>query len=211
MSTFRFQLAALLTMSTWLVSAAFRQGRHGIGLLLLGAMVACLSGEATTPDAAPAALDSADPTAADSNDAPAAQGTITFSIDGQPEPGVSCVLTDRGAEKGFLLSFSSEQLWEVGIVQTDKSPLIVGKVAILDGNSSPAYAAATLPSRFNKEAPEGHRDYISFVGLTESGADYLNVYDWGAGIRRLTDREVGQVVFTRIGNGTADDRCEIFV
>lgn len=201
MSTFRFPLTALSAMSTWLVSAAFRRGRRGIGLLLLWAMAACQSGEAPATDAARAALDRDDSAAADTSDA--AQGTVTFSIDGRPESGVSCTLINGVAKTNFMVNFVSDSL-DLSLMGTDESPFIIGKFAILDGIPSPVSATATLPPRFRKESPEGGQ-YLSCVGLIQDRTSpIVYVYDWGAGIQRLTGREVGRVVFTRIGNGTVD-------
>lgn len=209
MAIFPFRPDKFCITSLWLMSAAFRSGRWGIGLVPLGALVACQSGEATTTVAAAAAPDRPDSAAADgatgAADEPATQqGTATFSIDGQPESGVLCGVVKTSTKSGFRLTFGAEPFLDVSVADNGQLPLAVGKFPILDWFDG-IQVQATLPARFNGESREGRRTYSSFMGIEESSpTDFFHVYDWGAGVQRLRGREVGQVVFTRLSNGTAD-------
>lgn len=185
---------------------------------LAGSLAACGSPDPATTHATPAAspagpaaIASTDSPPADSVDAPV--GTVTFTIDGQAEAGVSGGVSKLSSTT-FTLAFGSEQL-EVSAINHGKQPLAVGRFPILDWDHPGVQViAGRLPARFNGEGQGGRGTYSSFMGIEESNrSNPFHVYDWGAGVQPLRGREVGQVVFTRLSDGTADGtfQCAIYI
>ena len=96
-----------------------------------------------------------------------------------------------------------------------KAPLAVGKYAILD-TASAVLITGNLPARLREERakPEDldsfSAPYIVSVPA-EAPLGHTFIYDWGEGLQGLRGRPLGQLVFTRVGNGTADGSFQSLV
>lgn len=154
---------------------------------------------------------SSSPSAAQPRQAPPVTGAVfTLSIDGEKVPAHSYVLSNVPPPlQGFVLGIESEQT-QLTITGTPSAPLAVGKYDFLDIMESGVLVTAGLPPRFDKELENRQTGFHSRIGYKE-GSPLAGVYDWGAGLQELQGRKLGQMVFTRVSNGTADGSFQSYV
>ena len=96
-----------------------------------------------------------------------------------------------------------------------KAPLVVGKYAIFD-TASTVPITDNLPTKPGKErADPDDLDGFSapfFVPIpADAPLSALVIHDRGQGLQELRGRPLGQLVFTRVGNGTADGSFQALV
>ena len=96
----------------------------------------------------------------------------------------------------------------IEIIGSLKTRLVVGKHAILDTTST-VQLTGRLPAtgRQGIAPPEDPETFsapfvVSVPADTPLGTAFI--YDWGKGLQELKGRPLGQLVFTRVGEGTAD-------
>lgn len=192
----------------------FREWVRAAGVLSLGLLLACqgvgtapATGEAGAPANAGAPLPAPAGTAAPS-------AVYTLLIDGAPQPVQSADLAMLKAKGGFTMGFEAGPV-KVQVIGGPKAPLVVGKYAIRD-TASAVLLTGNLPTESGKE--KGQQEgldgfsapfFISVPAGTPLGT--FIIYDWGQGLQELRGRPLGQLVFTRLGDGTADGSFQSLV
>lgn len=93
----------------------------------------------------------------------------------------------------------------IKIIGSLKTRLAVGKHAILDTTSA-VQLTGRLPAtgRQGIAPPEDPETFSAPFAVSASADTPLGAYDWGKGLQELRGRPLGQLVFTRVGEGTAD-------
>lgn len=212
MSGFRLSGASLFTAPSWpltVVSCLSDRCAPAFSLLLLGILSACQSPDSSTAQANPTTPIRPVTEASDPATAPTIP-SFTLSIDGQTEP-LGEVTLGKAPKGGFVFGFTGPQA-HVEIVGpgAPNVQIAVGKYPIFDTNS-PIVITAGLPPRFDAEREDpALTGYFSHLGDDENhGAS--SVHDWGEGLQKLRGRKLGEVVFTRVSDNTADGSFQSYV
>jgi hypothetical protein len=218
MSGFLLSVDPLLATPIWpvtIVPHLFRPRALAFGLLLLGVLPACQSPNSSAAQANPTIPTRPVTKASDPTAAPATIPSFTLSIDGQTEPVQECTLAPAprtlNNNYGFVFGFTGPQAHvEIFGPGAPNVRITVGKYPIFDTNS-PVVLTAGLPPRFNAEREDpALTGYFSDLGADEShGASF--VHDWGEGLQKLRGRKLGEVVFTRVSDNTADGSFQSYV
>lgn len=185
----------------------FRAWNRRIGVLSLGLLLACQGGSTSPANGEAAAPANAAPPSSSPANAAAPGAAFTLLIDGESQQVQSATLVMLKAKGGFTISFEAGKV-AVEITGGPKAPLVVGKYAIRD-TASAVLLTGNLPAKLRKERAEP--DFLDsfsapyIVSVSENTPlGYTFIYDWGKGLQGLRGRLLGQLVFTRVGNGTAD-------
>jgi len=145
--------------------------------------------------------------------APATGAVFTLSIDGEAVPAHSYKLTSTPLPtggSGFMFSIEAAQT-HVGIFSLGSTPLSVGECDVIDtASSAGVMITSRLPPRFNQELKDSGDGFHTFLVDFKKNRTFM-LYDWGAGPQALNGRKLGQMVFTRVSNGTADGSFQCYV
>jgi len=176
-------------------------------MLALG-LSACGSQQetATTPSAAATPAEPAGAT--EPANTSTTGSTLALSFDGVPEPVKEAPLS-IAPKGGFVLGMETAKAY-VTVLGGPKAPLAVGTYAIRDTAGSVVSATSSLPARFAKEEEATQGGYLTTLGM-KAGSPIAGLVDLGKGPEELHGRQLGQISFTRVADGSADGSFEFTV